>query len=337
MPCYSPKLAFKHKYVKQPIKVTGVGFFRRLDGTLPEFKFPDDDWEAFPVQCYQCDWCRLQRARDDGVRAFHEASMHEENCFLTLTYNDANLPSNGSIVPLDAKKFMLKLRNKICIDDNCKGYRFNWSTLEEVFGCRGFCRKILSFGCAEYGEKLSRPHYHICIFGFNFADRKFWRWSKNDWSPAKWRVDRSDVLESLWTFGFSEIGSVTFESAAYVGRYCVKKITGKKSDKHYGDKLPERKICVSNRVGIGRKFVEKYAGQLLVNDHVVVKGVKMSLPRYYRKRLEIDFPEESDVAKLRRFGMLRPVDLDGTEARLRDRKKIHELRKLKLKRGYERD
>ena len=89
------------------------------------------------------------------------------------------------------------------------------------------------FHCGEYGELLYRPHYHACLFGFDFSDKVLWS------TRGGVRLYRSKILEKLWTFGFSTIGDVTFESAAYVARYCTKKITGDKADEHYNGRSPE--------------------------------------------------------------------------------------------------
>ena len=79
------------------------------------------------------------------------------------------------------------------------------------------------------------------------------------------------------------IGDVTFESAAYVARYCTKKITGKLAHEHYKGKLPEY-ATMSRRPGIGRAWLEKYKDDVYNYDYVVVRnGLKLRPPRYYDK------------------------------------------------------
>ena len=73
-------------------------------------------------------------------------------------------------------------------------------------------RKIRVFYCGEYGENFSRPHFHACLFNFDFPDKKYWKRSCDE------KLYTSDVLADLWPFGFHSIGSLTFESAGYVGR-----------------------------------------------------------------------------------------------------------------------
>ena len=82
--------------------------------------------------------------------------------------------------------------------------------------------------CGEYGENRGRPHFHACLFNFDFPDKKVWR--KTSQGHPVWR---SPSLEALWPYGFSEIGSVTFQSAAYVARYIMKKATGRDAEQVY--------------------------------------------------------------------------------------------------------
>ena len=122
----------------------------------------------------------------------------------------------------------------------------------------------------EYGSRRGRPHYHALIFNYDFPDRQFLRYS-----PAGERLFTSALLSKVWGFGYSSIGDVTFGSAAYVARYCVKKITGVGKDEvdvETGLKPYERLdvysgvvsdvrseyVTMSRRPGIGRLWYEKF-------------------------------------------------------------------------------
>lgn len=222
------------------------------------------------LPCQQCRFCRLEHSRNWAVRATHEASLYENNCFLTLTYDDQHLPRYGSLDYSAPVAFMKALRQK-------------------------FGKDIRSFGCAEYGEKLSRPHYHICLFNFNFDDRKLW---KND---EENRLYLSKDLQALWPQGHSTIGELTFESAAYVARYVTKKITGERAQNHYeridprnGEvltKLPERSIAVSRMPGLGKPWFDQNLNFLLHHDFVVCRGKKVRPPKYYDRLMEKLHPE----------------------------------------------
>ena len=73
------------------------------------------------------------------------------------------------------------------------------------------------FHCGEYGETTGRPHYHAVLFGVRFEDQK-----EVVQGPGKPALFTSRQLDRLWQHGDCRIGAVTFESASYVARYCVK-------------------------------------------------------------------------------------------------------------------
>ncbi len=244
------------------------------------------------VPCGQCTGCRLERSRQWAVRCMHEASLYDECCFVTLTYRDEDLPRFGSLVMDDWQNFFKRLRRRI---DG----------------------KVRYFGCGEYGSVSGRPHYHALLFGLDFADKVLWT------IRGEHSVFRSVFLESVWTSGHSEIGSVTFESAAYVARYCVKKVTGKAAEAHYAcvdpetgemsSRLPEF-ATMSRRPGIGTGWFEKFGAEVYPSDEVIVRGSSCKPPRFYDKLLAVASPEEALVVQKKRI--LGRAREDETPARL---------------------
>lgn len=242
MPCYSPLHAYKGKSNDaDKIKIT----FRR-----------GDSWrgEKLDLPCGQCVGCRLERSRQWAVRCMHEASLYDENSFLTLTYNDENIPPSGSLVKSDFQDFMKRLRKSIAP------------------------KKVRYYHCGEYGETLARPHYHALLFGHDFEDKKFF--SKRGENS----LFVSDTLSKLWPFGFSVVGEVTFQSAAYVARYVMKKVTGEKAVDHYGERVPEY-TTMSRRPGIGKGWYEKFKADVYPHDRVIVRGYPTRPPRFYDEQL----------------------------------------------------
>lgn len=221
------------------------------------------------VPCGQCIGCRLERSRQWAVRCMHEASLHDDNAFVTLTYEDEHLPRFGS---LDRKAFPLFMKRLRKLEDG---------------------KRIRYFYCGEYGDRSNRPHYHGLLFGFDFRDKVLHTFRGDH------AVYRSETLERLWPFGLSEVGTVTFDSAAYVARYITKKVTGDEEmvAAHYcgvdgatgelGTK--EVEFCgMSRRPGIGREWYERFGCEVYPSDGVVVRGVLCRPPRFYDKLLELD-------------------------------------------------
>lgn len=249
MPCYCPYPAWKSKRVEPSGKRKLV--FKPQDGV---------SGSELEVPCGQCIGCRIVRARQWAVRCIHEASLHEQNSFVTLTYNDEKMPKEVKVV--DVQLFMKRLRERI-----------------EPVKVRFFC-------VGEYGEKFSRPHYHLLLFGYDFPDKYYWC------GKGKSRQYRSSMLEKLWPFGFSTVGTVTPASAQYVAQYCTKIITGKKKAEHYGDRAPE--FCImSRKPGLGTGWLEAYGNVLFDRDFVVVDGGKrLAIPRFYIDKFPVDVQAE---------------------------------------------
>lgn len=248
MPCFSPLKGYRARVVN-PSGKRGIVFNPR-EGLCDR---PVD------VPCGQCIGCRLERSRQWAVRCMHEAQLHDRNCFLTLTYSPENLPEGGSLVKRDFQLFMKRLRKHAGV-------------------------RVRFYYCGEYGDRLQRPHYHACIFGFDFCDKTLW--SCRDGV----KLYRSEVLERLWPLGHSTIGEVTFESAAYCARYITKKVTGGEADGHYGVRIPEF-TGMSRRPGIGSNWLEKYSEDVYPADIVVVRGRKCKPPRFYDSRWKSLHPE----------------------------------------------
>lgn len=281
MTCYTPLEAWSHRTLKTP---NG----KRLISFAPTAAFRADA-ERINLPCGQCTGCRLARSAMWAIRCVHEASLYPDNCFITLTFANEHLPKNHSLDVSYFQKFMKRLRKKYGA------------------GCR-------YFHCGEYGSQFGRPHYHACLFNFDFPDKYVWRRTKQ--GHLVWR---SPSLEKLWPFGQSEIGAVTFESAAYVARYIMDKVTiSHASDDaaiqkfidHYewidtstGEVImrsPEY-VTMSRRPGIGQDWFHKYSPDVYPHDFVVLNGRKMRPPKYYDAQFELIDPAEFECIKYQRY------------------------------------
>lgn len=213
----------------------------------------------------------------------HEASLHTQNCFLTLTFAPQNLPSSLSVDVRDWQLFAKRLRKR-----------------------KGSFRYL---ACGEYGELNLRPHYHAVVFGLDFSE------DREVFSVAKGNVIyRSPELDEVWGLGHATIGAVTYQSAAYVARYCLKKVSGTRAESHYERVDPETgevhqvkpEFAVMSRGGkggaggIGKRWFEKFSSDVLPCDEVVFQGKKYPVPRYYSSLFEREFPSEFEAVKAAR-------------------------------------
>lgn len=267
-----------------------VSFIERGD-IVSELKLP----------CGQCLGCRLDRARDWSLRIGHEAKLHLHNHFVTLTYAPEKLPHGGSLNYGDVQLFHKRLR--------------------KAYGPFRF------FTVGEYGEQLSRPHYHSIYFGLQIPDLK--RWGGTDKVPTF----VSDSVMRLWGNGHVLFGSVTPQSSHYVARYALKKVNGDRSEAHYTRVLEDGEIVqlvpefarMSTRPGLGYGWFQKYHSDVTTHDYVIRDGAKNPVPPYYDKLFK-RAGGELDVTKMARAERALERADDNTPERLSQREEVAQAR-----------
>lgn len=215
------------------------------------------EYAAVQLPCSKCLQCRLDYARGWAIRCVHEAQMHNETSFITLTYDDQKLASKKLIYE-DFQLFMKKLRKQ---RQNPIGY----------------------FVTGEYGEKTKRPHWHALLFGYRPRDAEY-----------KYSNDRGDkcfsskLLSTTWGNGIAEFGDVTIHSAGYCARYAAKKLVHGKDQDHDFHPISKK----SSKHAIGKKWLEKYYADVFNEGVVRLRdGSTASIPRYYEKWLQKEMPE----------------------------------------------
>lgn len=233
-----------------------VGFYP--DGKTISWspKTHNKEYPTFQLPCGKCIECRLDYARQWAIRCVHEAQMHPENCFVTLTYSDENL-KDPKLDYRDFQLFMKKLRK----------------LQNEPIGM---------FVTGEYGEKSKRKHWHAIIFNWSPKD------SKPKYKTTQGhQVWESETLTKLWGHGIAEFGSVTFDSAGYCARYSSKKLVHGKDEEHDYQPISKK----SSKHAIGKKWLEQYWPDIfLYGQNILRDGTKTSIPRYYEKWLKQHHP-----------------------------------------------
>ena len=312
MACYHPLTAYLSTH--QTNYKTGKSF-RRV-----AFKESDEHDRQISLPCGQCVGCRLEKSRQWAMRCMHEAQLHEKNCFITLTYNNENLPQTGSLVKSDFQKFLKRLRKSIAP------------------------AKLRYYMAGEYGTSFGRPHFHACIFGHDFHDKKLFKRT-----PSGSLIYTSENLAALWPYGYSSIGDVTFESAAYVARYIMQKYNGQMEenkhitkDEHYtycdletGEliKLLPEYNNMSLKPGIGAEWYKKYRSDVYPHDYVVVNGKRVKPPKYYDKQYKNDYPYEYEELLHKRETSAKLNHEDNTYERLAVKEKVTKAKLQLLKRN----
>lgn len=325
MACYSTLKGYKD------VETGGLTFRRK--GTL----------EKMEVACGQCLGCRLDYGLMWSIRLVHESTLHATeggNCFITLTYRDRractldqlrrgqHVPDDWSLYLSHFQKFMKRLR-------------------------RRFSQKIRYFHTGEYGRKcrhgvdlgekecfqgcmLGRPHYHACLFNVEFDDLVAY---VSDYGEPRFT---SPTLEELWGYGFVDVGSLDFCTAAYCARYILKKINGIKAWDHYlssdldGNevRLRQEYSTMSRRPGIGRAWFEKYWSDVFPSDECPVpgRGIVRKVPRFYEEIFKETRPMALEEIKAIRQRYKREHPEEFEPERLEDKYKCRKAN-LALRRG----
>lgn len=279
MPCYHPIVAWDFT----PDTYDGT------ESRSISFKEPSSDLlrlqmirqgRRLLLPCRHCVGCRLSKSREWANRAVMEQLYHEQSWFLTLTYDDEHLPPafpvdpatgeilsvHATLVKRDLQLFLKRLRKSGQI--------------------------VRYFAAGEYGTHTFRPHYHLLLFGLQLDDVQLLR--KNfDNQP----YFTSPTLDRLWPFGYHILGRVTWQSAAYVARYTMKKAT------HGYDAFYYRKAAIepefqtmSLRPALGRQYYDDHPELFDFDSFSVATpdgGRKMYAPEYFRKLYRDSHPVES--------------------------------------------
>lgn len=269
--------------------------------TRPRVVHDSANHEDQTYPCGKCPACRRSRTREWANRIIHELAYHKNAVFITLTYDDKNMPySKEGKETLDRRefvKFIKRIRKQ----------------LEP--------KKIKYFACGEYGETYGRPHYHAILFNVSPSDKIF-------------KVIRDNGKRKLysteqWPWGLIDVGSVTYKSAAYVAGYIQKKLGVSK----YEGREPPFQL---QSQGIGLDYVNDNKENLIEDLGFTMNGAKCSLPRYYRKKLAEDIKQErlntlkeEQVDELDEF--LTDRGYDAVNDRMEYKAKVNRMREKELK------
>lgn len=214
-----------------------------MDDYLNHLKSGAPPGSILQLPCRKCQGCRLDHAHEWANRLLMELPYHESAWFLTLTYDDAHVPTSLSVD--DATGELRGRHMTLRLDDLqrfLKRLRKNSK------------QSIRYYAAGEYGSKTFRPHYHLILYGLRLDDLHP-RGSNFEGS----QYFTSDLIDKCWPNGFHILGRVTWESAAYVARYTMKKAGDDRNDNYYefANIEPEFQV-MSRRPGIGYQFYQDH-------------------------------------------------------------------------------
>lgn len=281
--------------------------------TLHKYNKPSmhykEGWQEITVPCGQCDCCKMEKANEWATRITNEAECWDfKGIFLTLSYNNANLPFNKEKLTTLKRKDIVNFKKRLRkFAEKHQPAIKEW--INPQTGKKE--RPIRTFECGEYGFNGTRaaiggnPHYHMILMNWMPDDLVFEKYSQKSGLP----IYKSKTIQKLWGKGDCPIGYITYESASYVARYTMKKNGLAKVKRKYYDAevmdektgefkikrkfkniqgLQEREfISMSTCPGIGKQYFIENREKIKNNNCIIIKGkdnVKnCKIPRYYRK------------------------------------------------------
>lgn len=226
----------------------------------------------------------------------HEKQLFQRSSFLTLTYDEQNIPRSGTLEKAELQLFMKRIRH-----ETGAGLRF--------------------FAAGEYGEQTWRPHYHVLLFNHDFNDKVYYKKS-----PSGEPLYRSKIATETWGKGSCEIGSVTFNSCVYVAQYCLKKQDAERSAMLAKTNREKEFVVMSRRPGLGTEWWKRYGADTSRHDNVIMDGTPVKLPRFYDKKIQ-----DSDPARMDELKRIRRAQLDKAEQTSRRRYVKEQVATARLK------
>lgn len=262
--------------------------FRSAEGGLTMSRAKSPTKTPVCVPCGQCLGCRVDKREQWKLRMMHEASLHDENCFVTFTYSPEHLVRpwlnaagewRGSVSAADVSGAIKRLRRRI----EPQRLRFHFKT--------------------EYSPGVLQPHGHGAFFGWRPSDLV-----PCDRSAAGFTVYSSAFLDEVWGKGLVGVGDLTAESCGYIANHNVDKLDGQKAKDAYsrfdystGEIFEvEPETCrMSTHPGIGRGWIDQFERDCFPSNFIIVDGRKKPVPRYYKQRLKDRFSlPQADVDRL---------------------------------------
>jgi len=265
MACYHPIPAWRTEYGRIQLNTPPPG---PDNEGLPIAKWRLRGLSYLQLPCGTCIGCREQRAQHWALRCKLESLEHKHTCVTTLTYDDAHLPPT-----LQRRDLQLWLKRLRKLSKN----------------------QVKFYACGEYGEQYGRPHYHVILFGLKYDTS----YINDSWvQHAKWCLcnpRQRQFCTNTEAIGLTYTDNVSTEAINYVVNYTNKKKEWRFAERHerldtttgelYYWEPPFQIMSRGGRLGHGignaaRKYSNSWA------DFAVNNGVKMSVPRYYRRSYE---------------------------------------------------
>lgn len=260
------------------------------------------------VPCGRCIYCLETNRSVWTFRILQEMKEAKSARFITLTYNEENLPYvakygkdinykkvdtiwelpeeigghkahyvEPTLRKEDLTGFIKRLRARIMDDRDKNEYWYKMKLSDE--NKLKWSPTVRYFAAAEYGKRgTERPHYHVILYNVPLKYYKADLIHREEYSP---------ILEELWGKGHIDIQDVTRKSAHYVAKYTIKSIF--ENWDNYDDRQKPY-ATMSRNPGIGNNYlndeqIRNYFNRSENSYTRLASGHKQAIGRFYKDRL----------------------------------------------------
>ncbi|HEY9758910.1 MAG TPA: hypothetical protein V6C97_27320 [Oculatellaceae cyanobacterium] len=205
--------------------------------------------------CGHCAPCEIKKREVWVTKLMLEGTQHQEAVFVTLTYDENNVPLTEDGIPTlrrnDLVLFHKRLRKAV----------------EPL--------KLRNFNRSEYGETTDRPHYHTLIF--NYPNCLQGSTNTTQMHETGSCCPPCDQIRATWGLGNIVVQPFCEQNARYVAKYSTKNLR-QKDNPDLNGREPE-KTWGSNKPGLGTEFLDDFASAIMEHhlDELgdVPKGVRV--------------------------------------------------------------
>lgn len=242
-------------------------------------------YESFPLPCGHCVGCRKDQAKEWSNRLLMESLYHEQNYFVTLTYDndhahwcDFTNPRTGQYFPKESKhQATLKKKD---VQDFMKRLRDRFAD-----------QRVRFYAAGEYGGCTFRPHIHLILFGLNVPADDFMPAGKSETGDQYFIWPK---LSEIWQYGFHSIEPANEYTMKYVANYVTKKLGLHPNDYYLDQGLEPPFSLMSRKPGIGAQYLIDHP-EVMDNERIVIGTSRGSYefapPRYFKNSYKEVFPD----------------------------------------------
>lgn len=280
------------------------------------------------VPCGRCYDCLQKKRAIWTFRIMQESKRAESSYFITLTYDEENIPiadiygyQVGTLAKIDLTNFIKRLRQNIlkyAPEYDSRWFNISYSTNNSGSISKRVNSKIRYFACGEYGSKGDRPHYHIII------------WNFPDYFVDLDRIHKeiySDLIDKVWNKGFTTISEVNQARAHYVAKYTLDPLVSWSKEYDYKEKPY---ATMSRKPGVGNcyvndKTIKHY--QRIDGAFALQEGYKLPIGRYLKEKLYDDYTvEERFEKKINIQKYLENTEVVLTDDQINKREKYNDMK-----------